>query len=286
MKIKHFFDEDTSTFTYIVSDCSTLECAIIDPVLNFDLSSGVVSNTSANALIKFIKENNLKLVWILETHAHADHLSSAAYLQEKLGGKIAIGEHIKTVLEHWVPIFNTENDTDLNGSQFDVLLKDNDVFKIGTLDVKVIHTPGHTPACISFLIGENLFVGDTIFMPSVGTARTDFPGGNARQQYNSIQKILKFPDQFRLFMCHDYPSEDQLPQHISTVAEQKAHNIMIHDGINEESYILARQAKDLLSTTPRLILPSIQVNLRAGRLGDNKSNEKKFIKIPITLHLD
>lgn len=285
MKINHFFDKDTSTFTYIVSDCSTLECAIIDPVLNFDPSSGVISHTSANALIEFIKKNNLKLMWILETHAHADHLSSAAYLQEKLGGKIAIGEHIKTVLKHWVPIFNTEDDTDLNGSQFDVLLKDNDVFQIGTLNVKVMHTPGHTPACVSYLIGENLFVGDTIFMPNVGTARTDFPGGDAQQQYASIQKILSLPDQYRLFMCHDYPPEGQLPQHISTVAEQKAKNIMIHEGINEESYILARQAKDLLSTTPRLLLPSIQVNLRAGRLG-NKGNEKKFIKIPITLHLD
>lgn len=285
MKINHFFDKDTSTFTYIVSDCSTLECAIIDPVLNFDPSSGVISHTSANALIEFIKKNNLKLMWILETHAHADHLSSAAYLQEKLGGKIAIGEHIKTVLKHWVPIFNTEDDTDLNGSQFDVLLKDNDVFQIGTLNVKVMHTPGHTPACVSYLIGENLFVGDTIFMPNVGTARTDFPGGDAQQQYASIQKILSLPDQYRLFMCHDYPPEGQLPQHISTVAEQKAKNIMIHEGINEESYILARQAKDLLSTTPRLLLPSIQVNLRAGRLG-NKDNEKKFIKIPITLHLD
>lgn len=281
MHVHHFFDQDTATFTYIVSDEKTQQCAIIDSVLNYDMNAGKTSTVSADQVITYIQEHNLTVEWILETHAHADHLTASHYLKEKLGGKIGIGEHIKKVLDYWVPLFNTEHDTKLDGSQFDHLFKDEEIFFIGSLEVKVIHTPGHTPACVSYIINDAVFVGDTLFMPYVGTARTDFPGGSARTLYHSIHKILALPDDTKVYTCHDYPPEGQKIRYMSTVAEQKATNVMVHEGITEEEYIATRYAKDTGKAVPRLLLPSIQVNLRAGDLGKPANNGIHYIKIPL-----
>lgn len=281
MKIHHFFDKDTATFTYVVSDEATNECAIIDSVLDYDMNAGKTSTVSADKVITYIKENNLNVEWILETHAHADHLTASHYLSEKLGGKIGIGEHIKDVLEFWVPLFNTAHDTRLDGSQFDHLFKDGEIFKIGTIEVKVLHTPGHTPACLTYIMGDTAFVGDTIFMPYVGTARTDFPGGSAKILYKSIQKLLALPMHTKIYTCHDYPPEGKEAGYVSTVADQKAQNSMVHSGISEAEYVAARNAKDKGKAVPRLLLPSIQVNLRAGDLGNPENNGTQYIKIPL-----
>jgi len=281
MKIQHFFDNDTATFTYIVSDEATSKCAIIDSVLDYDMHSGKTSTISADKVIDYVKENSLSVEWILETHAHADHLTGSHYLRERLGGKIAIGEHIKDVLDFWVPLFNTTNDTPLDGSQFDHLFKDGEVFTIGKIEVKVLHTAGHTPACVSYLMEDVVFVGDTIFMPYVGTARTDFPGGSAKTLYNSIQKILALPANTKIYTCHDYPAQGQKEAYLSTVAEQKVKNTMVHEGVSEQEYVAARNAKDKGKAVPRLLLPSIQVNLRAGELGKPESNGIQYIKIPL-----
>lgn len=281
MNIHHFFDKDTATFTYVVSDEATQKCAIIDSVLDYDMNAGKASTVSADKVIAYVKENNLTVEWILETHAHADHLTASHYLKEKLGGKIGIGEHIKDVLEFWVPLFNTAHDTPLDGSQFDHLFKDGEVFKIGTIEVKVMHTPGHTPACLTYIIGDSAFVGDTIFMPYVGTARTDFPGGSAQTLYQSIQKVLSLPENTRIYTCHDYPPEGKEVGYVSTVAEQKAQNSMVHEGVSEAEYVSARNAKDKNKAVPRLLLPSIQVNLRAGDLGEPESNGIQYIKVPL-----
>jgi glyoxylase-like metal-dependent hydrolase (beta-lactamase superfamily II) len=281
MQIQHFFDEDTATFTYVVSDPATQHCAIIDPVLDYDMFAGKTATHSADAVIAFVQEHCLKLEWILETHAHADHLTGAHYIKAALGGKIGIGEHIKEVLSFWVPLFNTAQDTPLDGSQFDHLFTDGEVFSIGSIAVKVMHTPGHTPACVSYLMGDAAFVGDTLFMPYVGTARTDFPGGSASTLYESIQKLLSLPDTTKIFTCHDYPPQGEAVQHVSTVAEQKAHNGMVHDGVSKADYVAARNAKDVGKPVPRLLLPSIQVNLRAGNLGDAENNGVQYVKIPL-----
>ncbi len=281
MHIKHFFDADTATFTYVVTDNSTKKCAIIDSVLNYDMYAGRTSTLSADAVISYIEAMDLTVEWILETHVHADHLSASSYLKSKLGGKISIGEDIKKVLSFWVPLFNTERDTPLDARKFDHLFQDNERFFIGSIEVKVMHTPGHTPACVSYLIGDAVFVGDTIFMPYVGTARTDFPGGSAKAMYRSIQKLLSLPNDTRIFTCHDYPLENMQPGFMSTVAEQKRDNIMVRDGVNEEQYIAARNKKDEGKAVPKLLLPSLQVNLRAGEFGDAESNGVSFIKIPL-----
>jgi glyoxylase-like metal-dependent hydrolase (beta-lactamase superfamily II) len=281
VKIEHFFDKDTATFTYVVSDPATSKCAIIDSVLNYDMNAGKTTTVSADKVIAYVRENNLTVEWILETHAHADHLTASHYLREKLGGKIGIGEHIKEVLKFWVPLFNTTHDTSLDGSQFDHLFKDGEVFFIGSIEVKVMHTPGHTPACLTYLIEDAAFVGDTIFMPYVGTARTDFPGGSAKTLYQSIQKLLALPEATRIFTCHDYPPQGQSENYVSTVAEQKAKNSMVHDGVSEAEYVAARNAKDVGKAVPRLLLPSIQVNLRAGDLGKAENNGVQYIKIPL-----
>ncbi len=281
MQIHHFFDKDTATFTYVVSDPATKKCAIIDPVLDYDMFAGKTSTTSSDKVVAYVKEQGLSVEWILETHAHADHLTGSHYLREKLGGKIGIGEHIKEVLKFWVPLFNTAHDTPLDGSQFDHLFKDEEVFNIGNIEVKVMHTPGHTPACVSYLIGDAAFVGDTIFMPYVGTARTDFPGGSASTLYQSIQKLLLLPETTKIYTCHDYPPQGQPVGYISTVAEQKAENNMVHDGVSEAEYVAARNAKDKGKAVPRLLLPSIQVNLRAGDLGKAEANGINYIKIPL-----
>jgi glyoxylase-like metal-dependent hydrolase (beta-lactamase superfamily II) len=281
MKIEHFFDKDTATFTYVVSDPKTSKCAIIDSVLDYDMNAGKTTTVSADKVIAYVKEQGLSVEWILETHAHADHLTASHYLREKLGGKIGIGEHIKEVLKFWVPLFNTAHDTSLDGSQFDHLFKDGETFAIGSIEVKVMHTPGHTPACVTYLIEDAAFVGDTIFMPYVGTARTDFPGGSAKTLYQSIQKLLALPEATRIFTCHDYPPEGQSEGFLSTVADQKAKNGMVHNGVSEAEYVAARNAKDKGKAVPRLLLPSIQVNLRAGDLGKAESNGVQYIKIPL-----
>ncbi len=281
MKIEHLFDKDTATFTYVVSDTKTSKCAIIDSVLDYDMNAGKTTTVSADKVIAYVLEENLSVEWILETHAHADHLTASHYLREKLGGKIAIGEHIKEVLTFWVPLFNTAHDTSLDGSQFDHLFKDGETFTIGSIEVKVMHTPGHTPACLTYLIEDAAFVGDTIFMPYVGTARTDFPGGSAKTLYQSIQKLLALPESTRIFTCHDYPPQGQNESFLSTVADQKAKNSMVHDGVSEAEYVAARNAKDVGKAVPRLLLPSIQVNLRAGDLGKAEANGVHYIKIPL-----
>lgn len=281
MNIKHFFDTDTATFTYVVSDPVTARCAIIDSVLDYDMHAGKTSTVSADKVIDYVKKTGLTVQWILETHAHADHLTGSHYLREKLGGKIAIGEHIKEVLTFWVPLFNTGHDTPLDGSQFDHLFKDGETFHIGSLEVKVMHTPGHTPACVSYLIGDTVFVGDTIFMPYVGTARTDFPGGSAQTLYRSIQKLLSLPENTRIYACHDYPPQGQNESYVSTVADQKVENNMVHKGVSEADYVAARTAKDKSKAVPRLLLPAIQVNLRAGDLGEPENNGVQYIKIPL-----
>lgn len=281
MKIQHFFDDDTATFTYVISDEATGRCAIIDPVLNLDMASGRTSTVSADEVIDYAQKNSLSVEWILETHVHADHLTGAHYLKEKLGSKIGIGEHIKEVLKFWIPLFNTAHDTPLDGSQFDHLFKDGEIFNIGSIEVKVLHTPGHTPACISYLMGDVVFVGDTIFMPYVGTARTDFPGGSAKTLYHSIQKLLSLPKDTKIFTCHDYPPQGQGEAYVSTIAEQKSCNIMVHDGVSEQEYVAARNAKDKGKAVPRLLLPSIQVNMRAGSLGKPEENGVQYVKIPL-----
>ena len=281
MKIEHFFDKNTATFTYVVSDPKTSKCAIIDSVLDYDMNAGKTTTVSADKVIAYVKEQGLSVEWILETHAHADHLTASHYLKEKLGGKIGIGEHIKEVLTFWVPLFNTVHDTPLDGSQFDHLFKDGETFSIGSIDVRVMHTPGHTPACLTYLMGDAAFVGDTIFMPYMGTARTDFPGGSAQTLYRSIQKLLSLPENTRIFICHDYPPAGQSENYVSTVADQKAKNTMVHDGVSEAEYVAARNAKDVGKAVPRLLLPSIQVNLRAGDLGKAENNGVQYIKIPL-----
>ncbi len=281
MKVEHFFDKDTATFTYVVSDSSTKKCAIIDSVLDYQTESGKTSTTSADKIIAYIEQEQLTVEWILETHAHVDHLTAASYLKDKLGGKIGIGETIKEVLKFWVPLLNTTNDTALDGSQFDHLFKDEEIFSIGSIKVKVIHTPGHTPACVSYLIEDSLFAGDTIFMPYVGTARADFPGGSAKQLFQSIQKLFSLPNDTKIFIGHDYPLQDKKENCVATIAEQKVQNIMVHEGVSEAEYVIARNTKDKNKTVPRLLFPAIQINLRAGNFGKPENNGIQFIKIPL-----
>ena len=281
MQIEPFFDSVTATITYVVSDPSTGHCAIIDSVHDFDLNSGALTSQSADKVIAYISKMNLHVEWILETHIHADHLSAASYLQSRLGGKIGIGEHIKSVLAYWAPIFNLGSDTPLDGSQFDVLFGDGMRFNIGNLTVNVIHTPGHTPDCISYLVEDVIFVGDTIFMPYVGTGRADFPGGSADDLYHSIQKILALPEQTRIFTCHDYPPDGQVPFWQSTVAEQRKLNIIVNDSVTENEFVKIRHQRDLNKPVPKLLLPALQVNLRAGKLAQPEDNQVQYIKIPV-----
>lgn len=281
MKIRHFYDKETATFTYLLIDEATRNCAVIDSVLNYDIFSGRTSTTSADELIAIIKQENLTLVWILETHIHADHLTAASYLQEKLGGKIGIGSEIKEVLNFWVPLFNTQQDTPLDASHFDHLFADGEEFLIGNLRVKVLHTPGHTSACVSYLIGDSIFVGDTIFTPEMGTARTDFPGGNAAQLYDSIQKIFELPGETKIFIGHDYPKDGEQPLFSCSVKDQKEKNILVKEGISKAQYVETRNKRDFGKAVPKLLLPAIQINLRAGRFGAAESNGTHYIKIPL-----
>jgi len=280
--IKAFFDPDTFTVSYVVHDPETMHAAIIDSVLNYEPASGRTSFTSADAVIAYVGEKALTVDWLLETHAHADHVSAAPYLQEKLGGKIAIGEHIKTVQETFGGLFNAGTEFQRDGSDFDALFVDGDQFKIGNLGVTVLHVPGHTPACIAYVIGDAVFVGDTMFMPDYGTARADFPGGDARRLFRSLRRILKLPGDTRLFMCHDYlPAGREHYVWETTVEAERKGNIHAHDGISEDEFVTMREARDATLNMPRLILPSVQINMRAGHMPPAEDNGVTYLKIPV-----
>ena len=281
--VRGFFDEPTNTVSYLVWDPATKEGAVIDPVLNFDHRSGEARVESADALLAEAQKLGVKTVKILETHAHADHLSGAPYIKVKTGAPIGIGEHIKDVQKIFRPVFNAM-DVSGDGSEFDHLFKDGERFKVGSIDAEVIYTPGHTPACVSYKIGDAVFIGDTMFMPDYGTARADFPGGNAHELYRSIHRILSLPPQTRLFMCHDYkaPGRDQYVWE-TTVAEEKARNVHVHEGVSEDEFVKMRETRDATLSTPLLLLPSIQVNIRAGKFPPAEANGVRYLKVPVKL---
>jgi glyoxylase-like metal-dependent hydrolase (beta-lactamase superfamily II) len=279
--VKSFFDIDTWTFTYVVYEKPGASCIIIDSVLSYDSKSGRTNTKMADQVIDFIKNLGLKTEWILETHAHADHVTAAPYLKLKLGGKIAIGDHITAVQGVFKGIFNLEDTFSIDGSQFDHLLKEGEEIHFGNLALKALFVPGHTPACMAYQVGDAIFVGDTMFMPDVGTARCDFPGGDAHILYQSIKKILSYPPQTRLFMCHDYPPNDRPVNFETTVAEERKSNIHMHDGISEEQFIEMRTTRDATLEMPALILPAIQINIRAGELPPKEVNGISYLKIPV-----
>lgn len=281
--IQSFFDALTGTYTHVIYDQVGGHGAIVDPVLDFDAKSGRTSHAHADEVIAFAKQQNLTIDWILETHAHADHLSAAPYLQAALGGRIAIGAGIQGVQQVFKTLFHLEPEFATDGSQFDHLFQDGETFAIGTLTATVWHVPGHTPADIAFVVGDAIFVGDTLFMPDVGSARCDFPGGNAQHLYQSVQRILAMPDATRLYMCHDYPPADRLPAPMCTVAEQRKRNIHIRDGVTEAQFVDMRQARDATLAMPNLILPSVQVNIRAGHLPPAETDGKHYLKLPINV---
>ncbi|MEL7894538.1 MBL fold metallo-hydrolase [Vreelandella neptunia] len=280
--VTHFFDEPTNTFSYVVQDPDSRACAIIDSVLDFDYAAGRTDVRSADNIIAFIRQHDLDVVWILETHVHADHLSAAPYLHEQLGGKTGIGANIVKVQEIFGKAFNAGSEFARDGSQFDALFEEGDTFTVGQLQGRVLHTPGHTPACLTYVVGDAAFVGDTLFMPDYGTARCDFPGGDARTLYHSIQKVLALPEQTRLFLCHDYkaPGRDTF-QHETSVAEQVNENVHVHKGISEDEFVKMRTERDATLGMPRLIIPSVQVNMRAGELPPAEENGTVYLKVPI-----
>jgi len=282
-EIRAFFDEPTNTVSYLVWDAATKDGAVIDPVLNFDHRSGEATVKSAEAILAEAEKRGVKIGLVLETHAHADHLSSAPYIKLKTGATVAIGEHIKEVQRIFRPVFNAM-DVSGNGSEFDHLFKDGEHFRIGNIEAEVIYTPGHTPACVSYKIGDAVFVGDTLFMPDYGTARADFPGGDAHELYRSIRRILSMMPETRLFMCHDYkaPGRDQFAWQ-TTVAEERAKNVHVHEGVSEDEFVKLREARDETLAAPLLLLPSIQVNIRAGKLPPAESDGVHYLKIPVKL---
>ena len=275
------FDKATWTMTYIVHSGAGTPCAIIDSVLDYDPKSGRTTTTSADKVVAYVKANQLQVAWILETHAHADHVSAAPYLKKHLGGKTAIGTHITQVQKVFKGIFNLEPTFKQDGSQFDQLLDSDEEFKVGALLGKVLFVPGHTPACVAYQFDDAVFVGDTLFMPDVGTARCDFPGGDARTLYASTRKILSLPPETRLFMCHDYPPNDRAIAFETTVAAQRANNIHVHDGITEAQFVEMRTKRDATLEMPVLILPAVQINIRAGELPPPESNGVAYLKIPV-----
>jgi glyoxylase-like metal-dependent hydrolase (beta-lactamase superfamily II) len=281
LEIKGFFDKLTSTISYVVYDKFSKECAVIDSVLDFDYSSGSIDYLNAENIISFIEKNNLSLIWLIETHVHADHLSAAPYIQKKLGGKIGISEKISDVQNIFGKTFNAGTEFQRDGSQFDKLFKNNDEYQIGQINCKVIDTPGHTPACTAHIISDSIFVGDTLFMPDLGSARADFPGGDARTLYKSIKKILSYPDNFNIFVCHDYPPSNREAKWSTTVGEQKKNNIHVKDTISEDEFVRIRETRDKTLNMPNLIIPSIQVNMRAGNLPPSEDNGDVYLKIPI-----
>ena len=280
-QVHGIFDPSTWTVTYVVYDAPGSACAIIDSVLDYDPKSGRTSHTSADKVIDFVRSQQLQVKWILETHAHADHLSAAAYLKQQLGGQTAIGQHITTVQGVFKGIFNMEPSFRPDGSQFDHLFQDGEAIAVGALTGHAMNVPGHTPACVAYQFGDAVFVGDTLFMSDVGTARCDFPGGDAKALYASTRKILSLPPQTRLFMCHDYPPQGRPVQFETTVAEQKAKNIHVHDGISEADFVRMRTQRDATLEMPVLILPAVQINIRAGELPPKEDNGIAYAKIPL-----
>ncbi|WP_430434860.1 MBL fold metallo-hydrolase [Methyloversatilis sp.] len=281
LQIESFFDEATNTVSYIVFDRATLACAVVNSVLDYDPKSGRTSTASADRIIARVRELGARLEWILETHVHADHLSAAPWIKQQLGGRLGIGEQIVTVQRVFGKLFNAGTEFERDGSQFDHLFRDGETFKIGSLQARALHTPGHTPACMSYLIEDAAFVGDTLFMPDYGTARCDFPGGDARTLYRSIRTLLALPPETRLFMCHDYMPDGRAPRWETTVAAERAHNIHVHDGISEDDFVAMRTARDATLDMPVLILPSVQVNMRAGHLPPPEDNGTRYLKIPL-----
>ena len=279
--VKAFFDTDSNTISYVVSDPATAKAAIIDSVLDFNYASGTISYDHANEIIAYIKAEALETEWLIETHVHADHLSAAPYLQDKLGGKIGISEKITEIQTIFGKVFNAGTKFERDGSQFDRLFSDGDEYKIGTLHANVIATPGHTPACMAHIIGDAIFVGDTMFMPDGGTARADFPGGDARTLYQSIKKLLALPAEMRMFICHDYGPNGRDIKWQTSVAEQRQNNIHVRDGISEDEFVEMRETRDATLNMPRLIMPSIQVNMRAGYFPEAENNGETYIKVPI-----
>lgn len=280
--VTSFFDEDTFTVSHVVRDPGSKACAIIDSVLDYDPSSGRTSRTSADALINYVKSEGLEVQWLLETHAHADHLSAAPYLQEQLGGELAIGHEILRVQEVFGKIFNEGTEFRRDGSQFDHLFNDGDRFKIGELDASVLHVPGHTPACLAYVVGDAVFPGDTLFMPDYGTARCDFPGGDARTLFRSIHRLTALPDEARVFLCHDYkaPGRDTFVWE-TTIGAQRRSNVHVRDGVTEDEFVAMRTQRDATLPMPRLILPSVQVNMNGGRPPEPEANGTRYLKIPL-----
>jgi glyoxylase-like metal-dependent hydrolase (beta-lactamase superfamily II) len=280
--VQAFFDEATNTVTYVVTEQNGKACAVIDSVLDFDYASGHTDTRSADAVIAYIQDKGLHLEWILETHVHADHLSAAPYIQERLGGKIGIGDQITTVQNTFGKIFNEGTRFQRDGSQFDQLFREGDKFDIGQLRGEVLHTPGHTPACLTYVIGDAAFVGDTLFMPDFGTARCDFPGGSAEDLFDSVQKIMSLPDETRIFVCHDYkaPGRDDYAWE-TTVGEQKAFNVHVGAGKSRDDFVAMRNQRDATLAMPRLIIPSLQVNMRAGQMPEAEDNGTSYLKVPI-----
>lgn len=285
MQVEAFFDRDTWTLSYLVLDRETHQCALVDSVLDYDPKSGRTSHASADKLIARVRELGATVQWILETHVHADHLSAAPYLKQQLGGQTAIGRQITTVQQVFGTLFNAGPEFARDGRQFDRLLDDEEIFNIGGLQARALHTPGHTPACMSYVVSDGqesaVFVGDTLFMPDYGTARCDFPGGDARTLYRSINKVLSLPPATKLYMCHDYLPGGRELQYMSTVAEERANNIHVRDGISEEEFVAMRQARDATLAMPTLILPAVQINMRAGEQPPPEDNGKRYIKIPL-----
>ena len=280
-QVEAFYEVVTGTVSYVVYDEVGGHAAVIDSVLDYDPNAGRTATHSADRIARFVAERQLTVDWLLETHAHADHLSAAQYLKSKLGGRIAIGAHIRAVQEVFRRVFNIDRGFTPDGSQFDHLFEADESFRIGKLDAQVLYVPGHTPADAAYRVGDAVFVGDTLFMPDVGTARCDFPGGDAHELYRSVRRLLELPPETRLFMCHDYPPEDRAPAWETTVRDQRAHNIHIHDGVSEEDFVALRTARDATLEMPTLILPSVQINIRAGHVPPPEDNGVSYLKIPL-----
>ncbi|MDO4592276.1 MAG: MBL fold metallo-hydrolase [Comamonadaceae bacterium] len=285
MHIEAFFDEVTGTVSYVLADTVSAQVAVIDPVLDFDPKSGTLTAASSDRIIDYVRSQGWQVQWILETHAHADHLSGAQHIRHHLGGRIAIGAHIREVQKMFQSIFRFERSFLPDGSQFDHLFADGETFQVGTLSVTALHVPGHTPADMAYLVGEDIFVGDTLFMPDVGTARADFPGGDAAQLYQSIQRILALPAHTRIHVCHDYPPAGRSPAWTCTVAEQKQSSMHVRDGIDQSAFVAMRNARDATLAMPTLILPSVQVNLRAGKLPPAAEDGRTYMQVPINAFL-
>jgi len=280
-EVVSFFDAATNTISYIVRDPSSDACAVIDSVMDIDYAAGRITHDGADRIIDHIRRRGWRLEWLIETHVHADHLSAAPYIQRELGGRLGIGENITVVQETFGKIFNEGTEFQRDGSQFDRLFKDGDSYWIGTMNAFVLHTPGHTPACMTHVVGDAAFVGDTLFMPDGGSARADFPGGDARTLYRSIQRVLALPGETRLFMCHDYGPNGRDIQWETTVADERAHNIHVGNGADEDSFVAMREARDATLSMPRLIIPSLQVNMRAGNLPPADDTGRAFLKVPL-----